>query len=91
MDGMNSMNGKRHSIFLFASPVVYVLLFFLWAPAHMVAIRWHAYFLVTAIDGYDKVAHQWWVAYLGQDNWLVKVRVANTIWWCRKFEACKVQ
>lgn len=85
------MSKKGRHMLLAALPVIYVSLFFLYAPAHLAAISWKAYWLVRPLDAYNNVAYQWWLEQLSRENWLVRIRNANNIWWCRQFTTCSVE
>ena len=85
------MVSKRRRLLLIAIPAVYVGAFFLWVPAHMAAVRWHAYWLIRPIDGYDLLAYRWWIDRMPGESWIVKVRGANSKWWCYQFSTCTVQ
>jgi len=85
------MTKIRRRILLAAIPAVYLGFFFMLAPARMAAVEWRAYSLLRPISAYDSVAHQWWVSRLADDNWIVKLRAANTIWWCHQFETCTLK
>ena len=69
----------------------YLTMFFLWVPVRLAAGPMHAPWLSRAIDGYDGVAHRWWVTRLASDNYIVELRRANMIWWCDQFTTCTMQ
>lgn len=68
--------------------LIYVLLFFLWAPVYMIGLTYNQYWLMKLTSNYDAMAYRSWVSKLDVNNPLIKIRYKNTMYWCNKFERC---